>query len=171
MTDEEIKKSKKQEITDAEDATQESNETKKQESAEEYLNNWKRAVADFENLKKQAAREKDEFAKFATFRAAEAFMPAVDHFAEALRHEPTPENWQNWVQGVKFINQEFAGALIELGIEKIKTVGVVFDPSMHESIGVRHEDGKEAHVILEERRAGYKMQGKVLRPARVIINE
>lgn len=138
---------------------------------DEYLNNWKRTQADYDNAKKQSAREKEEFAKYATFRAAETFLPAVDHFAEALRHEPNEQNWKNWVAGVKFINQEFGAAMKELGIEKMDVVGKTFDPSLHEAVGQRHEEGKPPGEILEERKAGYEMQGKVLRPAQVIINE
>jgi molecular chaperone GrpE len=138
---------------------------------DEYLAKWKRTQADYDNLKKQAAREKDEFAAYATFRSAEAFLPAVDHFAEAMRHDPTDANWKQWVMGVKFIRDEFDRAMQELGVTKLEVVGKKFDPTRHVSVGAKHDETKEVGTVLEEKQAGYEMNGKIVRPARVIINE
>lgn len=138
---------------------------------DEYLANWKRAQADYDNLKKQLSREKDEFAAYATFRAAEAFLPAVDHFAEAMRHEPTEANWKAWVMGVKFIRDEFDRAMQDMGVVNMEVLGKRFDPARHESVGAKHVEGKEPGMVLEEKMAGYEMGGKVLRPAKVIISE
>ena len=153
------------------DEEQKIEEQAKCEKCDEYLNNWKRTQADYENLKRQLSREKDEFAAYATFRSAEAFLPAVDHFAEAMRHEPTDESWKQWVMGVKFIRDEFDRAMTEIGVTKMNVIGHQFDPARHESVGSKHEDGKEIGSILEEKQYGYEMNGKVLRPAKVIIKE
>ena len=142
-----------------------------QAKCDEYLNSWKRAQADYLNLQKQLSREREDSVRFATARALEGFLPVFDHFGEALRHEPTPENFKTWLLGVKHIQAELNEAIKELGVERMKVVGQVFDPARHESVGARAEAGVPPGLVLEERQAGFEQGGRVLRPAKVIISE
>lgn len=147
---------------------QESVELQKQ--CEEYLAGWKRAQADYQNLQKQLAREREEYARHALALAVEHFLPAVDHLNEAMSHKPTVENFQNWVAGISHIQNQFAEILKELGLARIEAVGKQFDPARHESVGMRDDPAALAGAVLEEKQPGYELNGKVLRPAKVIIN-
>jgi len=148
-------------------------EEKKIESCEkcdEYLNNWKRAQADYENLRKQLAREKEEFVRFATSQASFELIAITDFFEEAMRHPPTAENWSSWANGIKFIQQQTLNALARSGLKRQETIGKKFDPARHEAVGEKEAEG-EAGMILEERAPGYEMNGSVVRPAKVIISK
>src|SRR3989339_1135740 len=94
-----------------------------EEMAGEHFNNWKRALADYDNLKKEVAREKTEMGQFAKGLAAMSFLEVYDNFKKALQHQPKLEEKEadvkNWVLGLSFIKKQFAETLKELGIEEI----------------------------------------------------
>ncbi|MFH0928011.1 MAG: nucleotide exchange factor GrpE [bacterium] len=146
-------------------------EVRECENCPEYLAKWKRALADYQNLQRQVGREKEEYAAYALWKVVGEFLPLFDHLSVALKAPPNSENYEAWVRGVALVGQQFEEALRELGVKKIETIGKIFDPAKHESVGSRSESEKEAGAILEEQSPGYEMNGRVLRPARVIINE
>ncbi|KKR49108.1 MAG: Protein GrpE [Candidatus Magasanikbacteria bacterium GW2011_GWC2_40_17] len=144
-----------------------------EEMAGEHFNNWKRALADYDNLKKEVAREKTEMGQFAKGLAAMSFLEVYDNFKKALQHQPKLEEKEadvkNWVLGLSFIKKQFAETLKELGIEEIKTVGEKFDPKLHEAIG--EEEGEKTGVIVKEIEGGYTAGGKILKAAKVIVSK
>lgn len=136
----------------------------------EMETNWKRALADYQNLQKDVARERAEMGQYALLRAAERFLPVVDNFNVAMSHMPKTDDKAvvNWAVGVGFIQKQLEEALRDLGLVAIKTVGQKFDATKHEAVG--EEDGGQEHgTILKEIQAGYEVGGKVVRPAKVII--
>lgn len=137
----------------------------------EYLNNWKRAQADYNNLQKQLAREREEHARYALWRAVEAFLPTVDHFATAMRHEPTEANALQWTAGMKHIWREFEESLKTLGVTKIDAMGKQFDPAKHESVSAKEAADVPPGTVVGEQQAGYMIGDRVLRPSRVIVSE
>ena len=133
--------------------------------------NWKRALADYQNLKKEVARERAEMGAYAVLRVAERFLPVVDNFNVAMSHMPKSDDKAvvNWAVGVGFIQKQLEEALRDLGLIAIKTVGETFDATKHEAVG-EEDGGKEHGTILKEIQAGYEINGKVVRPAKVILN-
>lgn len=140
--------------------------------AEEYLNGWKRTKADFLNYQKDEAKRLEEFAKFANEDLILQLIPLADEADIALAHIPKEvrENHPDWVSGAMEIRKKFNGFLEGNGISKIKTVGEVFSPSLHEAVETVESDRKPGE-IMEEVRAGYTLYGKVIRPARVKISK
>ncbi len=132
---------------------------------------WKRALADYQNLQKEVARERAEMGAYAMLRVAESFLPAIDHLRAALNskpQDPNPKQIQNWMLGIEMIQKQFEEALRNLGLTPIKTVGEKFDAAKHEAVGEEAVEGKEPGMIVKEVQVGYEIAGRVARPAKVI---
>ena len=142
--------------------------TQYKQKAEDYLNNWKRTAADFENYKKRQEKENRELLQFAQEVTVVKMLPTLESLEQALRNAPQDEGFQNWSEGVLKIVQQLEKTLLEMGIEKIKTVGEKFDFSLHEAVEMV-EGGGESGTIVEEIQSGYKLNNKVIRPAKVKV--
>lgn len=138
-----------------------------QAKCDEYLAGWKRAQADYMNLKKDTEREKAEFSKYANERLLERLLPAIDQFELALEHAPAGIA-DPWISGLKAVKNTWEAAFHDIGLEHVPTDGA-FDPLIHEAVG--EEDGGEAGKIVRVVRSGWRLHGKLLRPARVIISK
>lgn len=129
-----------------------------------------RALADYQNLKKDVARERAEMGQYATLRVVERFLPVFDNFNTAMSHMPKSDDKTvvNWAVGVGFIQKQLEEALRDLGLTMIKTIGETFDATKYEAVGEEESD-KPAGTILKEVQAGYEINGKTVRPAKVIV--
>jgi len=139
-----------------------------QKQAEEYLNGWKRAKADLINFRKEMEKRQTELIEFANAGLILDLLPIYESLKRAVLHAES--SGQDLKEGIKQIKKQFEDLLKNLGIEEIKTVGEKFNPEFHESVGKRKEEGKEEGIILEEIKAGYIMNSKILEPAKVIVN-
>jgi molecular chaperone GrpE len=136
--------------------------------AEEYLNSWKRTAADFENYKKRREKEDQELLQFAQEVTVVKILPTLESLEQALFHSPKDERYQLWSEGVVKIVQQLEKVLLEMGVEKIKSVGEKFDPRFHEAVEHLEAD-QEAGIIIEEIQSGYKLNDKVIRPSKVKV--
>jgi len=145
--------------------------------SEEYLNGWKRAKADYINLKRDTEKEKEEFARFAGAALIIQLLPIVNNFKRAFEHlsEIKDEKVKNYFIGFRHIYNQIFELLKKLGIEEIKTVGEKFNPQFHEAIEEEAGENKEIkkdekeQMIVREVSTGYTMHGRVIMPAKVII--
>jgi molecular chaperone GrpE len=151
---------------------------------DEYLAGWKRALADYDNLKKDLARERTYMRAHALERATHGFLPVLDHFDAAVKFQPKADppladvpggldqKTKQWLSGVLHVRKELEDALKELGLQPFGEVGDAFDPNLHEAASERHEheEGKPDHVILEVVSRGWRIGDRIIRPAKVIIN-
>lgn len=142
----------------------------KSESAE-YLDGWKRAKADFINFKKENEKKQKEYTKFSNEVIIIQILPIYDHLKTAFQNIDNDIAENAWVDGIKKIKQEMQKFLQDNGIEEIKTLGERFDPSMHESVGKETDENSKPETILKQVKFGYKLHGKVIIPAQVIINK
>jgi molecular chaperone GrpE len=144
------------------------------ESCDEYLEGWKRAQADYQNLKKETEREKGEFAKYANERLLSDLLPALDQFALAMRYIPAADadaaSWEKWLVGLRAVQSLWEQAAKDTGLERIPTEGI-FDPAKHEAVGEESIEGKESGSIVRVMQDGWILNGKILRPAKVIISK
>jgi molecular chaperone GrpE len=130
-----------------------------------------RSAADFENAKKRLARERDEFLKFALEDFIYDLLPILDHFELALSHlDPCDEKMKSIRDGFLLIQRQFLNVLTACGLKRIESVGKPFNPHHHESIGHIISKDREEGVVLEESLAGYELNGKLLRPAKVKVS-
>ena len=131
----------------------------------EYDNQLKRAVADYQNLEKRVNEGRSELTSFVGAELVRRLLPVLDHLEQALAGISEEERQSGWVKGVELAVKEFNQVLQSEGLEEIVADGV-FDPSLHEAVDTRQgEDNK----IIEVVRKGYNLNGKVLRPAQVVV--
>jgi molecular chaperone GrpE len=145
-------------------------------SCESYLAGWKRAQADYQNLKREVERERAEMTKYANQRLLADLLPAIDQFALALHFMPevsslseaSREAWENWLKGLRAVQSLWDQVAKDVGLEHIPTDGS-FDPFLHEAAGEDTVEGQVSGTIASVLQAGWRLHGKVLRPARVIV--
>ena len=126
-----------------------------------------RLQAEFENARKRAAREQQEFRDFATADAIKALLPAIDSFERALQAPATqPSEFRS---GVELIYKQLQDALSRLGVRPVPAKGVAFDPHVHEAIEMVETSEVPDHQVIEELQRGYTLKGRLLRPAMVKV--
>lgn len=142
----------------------------KAEAAANY-DKYLRAMADLENFRRRAMREKDELRVAATGRVLEDIFPVLDTLHMAINAAKQPKaDVKSLVGGVDMVLTQLKNALANHGLKEINPVGEAFDPHQHEAIS--HEASpkvKEEHV-LHVVRTGYALNGRLLRPAAVIVS-
>ncbi|MBI2046193.1 MAG: nucleotide exchange factor GrpE [Parcubacteria group bacterium] len=142
-----------------------------QKEKQEYLDGWQRAKADFINARKEEEKNRAQVAQFAKEGMLHEILPVVDSFDMAFRDK---EAWarvdENWRKGVEYIYQQFVSILENNGLAPIESLGKHFDPTLHspiESVPVEEKD--KDGIVLEVVQKGYRMNDRVLRPAKVKI--
>ena len=133
---------------------------------EDYLALAQRIQADFENYRKRAAKEAAAAGERARSGLVRELLPIVDNLERALASAEDGE--QHLAEGVRLVHSELIAVLERNGIQPFDPVGDRFDPSEHEALSVR-DDG-EPGVVLEVVERGYRSNGTVLRPARVVVS-
>lgn len=137
------------------------------------LAGWKRALADYDNLKKDLARERVGMRQDAVLEAARAFIAVLDNFDQAVKHVPEglDDKTKGWVNGALFIRTQLETSLHDLDLEPFGAVGDVFDPSIHEIVSEREEEGASEHSILEVAHRGWKIGERIVRSAKVVVKK
>jgi|SRR3989344_2295576 len=140
-------------------------QTKLEDRVNELENQLKRAVADYQNLEKRVNEGRSELTQFVGAELVKRLLPVLDHLEQALSGISETERQSGWVKGVELAVKEFNAVLAQEGLDQVSTDGA-FDPSLHEAVDTR--DGED-NMILEVVRKGYNLNGKVIRPAQVIV--
>lgn len=139
--------------------------------ADENWDRLLRTMADFDNFKKRAAREKEEARKFANESLLQKIIPVLDNFEMALAAAQTnaTDAVKSLRDGVAMIHSQLKGVLTEAGLEEVDATGKPFDPNFHEAVSqLESKDVAEGNV-LQQLRKGYKFRERLLRPATVIV--
>jgi len=143
---------------------------KLKESKENSEDKYKRALADYQNLLKRTAAEKEEFAKYANERLLHEILPVYDNLKMSLAHAGEEVENNGWLEGIKYVVKQFSDALKNIGVEEVKTIGEKFDPNTMEAIGEKETGEEEKDGIVEsEVMSGYKLSGRIIRAARVVV--
>ena len=135
--------------------------------SDEYLNGWKRAKADYLNLKKEMEAQNKEIKEWMSKIFLLPLLSVIDGLQKAFTE--IPKNLQNepWVKGIEGIKKQFEDYLKSQGVEAMAVKEAKFDPAKHEA--VESIGGGESGKIVEELQKGYIINGEILRPARVKI--
>ena len=149
--------------------------------ATEYLAGWKRALADYDNIKKDLGRERSNMRVSAITDAAMRVIPVLDNLDTAMCHAPVIDDsaTKAWIVGIGFIKNQLEEVVGEMGVEPYGAVGDAFDANLHDAVGERESDefplltkegsGVVVQRIVEIVARGWKLGSKVIRPAKVII--
>ncbi len=137
-----------------------------QRKADDYLDSWKRAQADFINYKRHAEQEKMEMGVYANTQLILSLLPVLDDFERAVDSLTPKLAKTDWVHGIRLVERKLRTVLQAQGVTPIKAVGEVFDPNLHEAVmHVSGEDGK----VVRELQKGYRLHDKILRPSAVAV--
>jgi molecular chaperone GrpE len=131
------------------------------------LDRLARSQAEFENSRKRATREQQEFRDYATADVIKTFLPMFDSFERALRAPATPSN--EFRNGIELIYKQLQDALSRLGVRPVPAKGEAFDPHVHEAIEMVETADVPDHQVIEELQRGYKLKERLLRPAMVKV--
>lgn len=144
------------------------------------LDGWKRCQADFENYKKRQAETQKDFAKFACQNVIMEVLPILDNFHASTDHIPKEQKNAPWVVGIMHIQKQLEDVLKNYGVAEMETkVGDDFNPEMHEAVTDNNQETRDKEQKTENKeqknkiakivQRGYKIDGKVIRAARVIV--
>lgn len=136
---------------------------------EEHLAGWQRERADFLNYKKEELARIEELLKYADTGFTLKLLPILDNFEITEKKLPKEFKKDENIKGLLQIKNQIKDLLKSRGIEEIECLGNKFDPSLHEIVEAIEMKGGEPGTIIEEAQKGYKIHGKVLRPARVKV--
>lgn len=150
-----------------------------QRERDEYLELAKRTRADFENYRRRAAEEVREAERRGKTSLARELIPSLDNLERALRGiDPDSDDdgegngdGGGLAHGVRLVYREIRSTLERAGVETYDPTGERFDPRWHEALATRAQEGSEAGVVLETVEKGYRLDGQVLRPARVVVSQ
>jgi len=135
----------------------------------ELNNAMLRERADAMNVRKRAEDEKLKLGSYYKALVVKELLPTIDNFERALKSVPKELESNDYIKGIESIVKQFAATLNKLGVERIKTVGEVFNPELHEAVTMDEGDGKE-EIVTEELQSGYTMSGEVLRHSMVRVS-
>ena len=138
-----------------------------QEVQEKHL----RALADIENLKRFHSGELQSVSERAQVNIIEELLPILDNFSRALDFTTDNKEVKNFLIGMKMVRDQFLDSLGRFGLTKESSLGQKFDPEKHEAMELRFDEDKEEGIVLEEIQPGYFLKEKLVRPAKVIVNQ
>lgn len=130
-----------------------------------------RALADNENFKRRIQRETDEVRRYATESVLADLLPVLDNLALAIEHAGNDPACKNLVMGVEMTRKIFLDTLKKHGLECVGACGEAFDPGVHDAIGTVCQPDKEEGCVAQVAQAGYVLKGRVIRPAKVLVNK
>ncbi len=130
-----------------------------------------RTAADFDNFRKRTRRDIADAERRVQEQLLSALLPTFDNLERASTHAGAAPDVKALAEGLEMVLRQFQDALAGLGIERIATVGKAFDPAEHEAVQHVHSDEIPPGAIVQELQAGYRWQGKLLRPALVVVSK
>lgn len=128
-----------------------------------------RIAAEFENYKKRAGREYDEFKKYSNSIMVKALLPSVDNLERALSASSPTESSSAIVDGVKMVLSDMLKVFESFQVKQVEAEGKMFDPAFHQAIMQEEADGVPENQIIKVLQNGYIMHDRLLRPAMVVV--
>ena len=136
---------------------------------EQFKRLLQRTQADFVNYRKRSEEERQEHQQQATARVLQKLLPILDDFEMAIDHAEQSSVDQSWMEGMQLIYRKLSATLESEGVTGIEAMGQQFDPFEHEAIAHQPSEDKPEGTIIEVMQKGYKLHGRILRPARVVV--
>ncbi len=142
-----------------------------QKEKDELFAKLQRVSADYANFQKRAPKQISDTIAYEKEKIIRTLLPALDNFEHTLQNADSAEDVDVLVKGIRIIYDQMLDILKSHGVEQIKAPGENFDPALHETMMQKTEPEKEDNIVLEEFQKGYKLNGRVIRPSKVIVNK
>jgi molecular chaperone GrpE len=140
------------------------------EKADRNYDLYLRSMAEVENIRKRAAKEREEWVKYANENLIKALLPVIDNLEKAVTHARDENSLQALREGVELTLKGLKDSLGKSGVQEVKTEGVPFDPRFHEAVYQAEDDHATAGNVIQELQRGYTFNGRLLRPAMVVVS-
>lgn len=137
---------------------------------DELQNKLLRAQADFDNFRRRARQEKEEFAKYASQKLLEQLIPVFDNFERAVSASKENQDLDSLAKGIDMIYRQMSQVLEQEGVKPIEAVGQPFNPEFHQAVMQVESEEHEEGIIVEELQKGYMLKEKVIRPSMVKVS-
>lgn len=137
--------------------------------ANEYLDGWQRARAEFANYKKRVERDQAQLYQTTAGNIIKRYLDISDDLERALKNRPHAGDGSAWAEGIELIYRKFLAILENEGVKPMQLEGQFFDPNYHEAISEEESPNHKSGQIIEVLQAGYLLGERVLRPAKVRI--
>jgi len=172
-------KPKKKEKPKAEDSQKVKNEPVKlqqnleslQKEKDELFGKLQRMSADYANFQKRVPKQIADNICYEKEKIIKSLLPALDNFEHTLQNAHSAEDAEVFIKGIQIIHDQMLDIFKSHGVEQIKSPGEKFNPAMHEAMMQKVEPEKEDNIVLEEFQKGYTLNGRVIRPSKVIVNK
>ncbi|BBH21317.1 nucleotide exchange factor GrpE [Paenibacillus baekrokdamisoli] len=138
--------------------------------ADENHQRFLRVQADFDNFRRRTLKEKEELGQYASMKLIGQLLPVVDNFGRAIEAAKSGGDVESFAKGVDMIFRQLEQVLEQEGLKAMETVGVPFNPDIHQAIMQVESEEHEEGIVVEEVQKGYMLKDKVLRPAMVKVS-
>ncbi|MFH0264639.1 nucleotide exchange factor GrpE [Vibrio rumoiensis] len=129
-----------------------------------------RAKAEVENMRRRSEQEIDKARKYALNKFAEELLPVIDNLERALQAaNPEDEAVKPILEGVDMTHKSFVDTVAKFGLEAINPEGEAFNPELHQAIGIQESPDHESNTVMIVMQKGYQLNGRVIRPAMVMV--
>lgn len=142
-----------------------------QKEKDELFAKLQRVSADYANYQKRVPKQITDTIGYEKERIIKSLLPALDNFEHTLQNAHSAENVDVLLKGIRIIYDQMLDILKSHNVEQIKALGENFDPAMHQAMTQQSNPEKEENTVLEEFQKGYKLNGRVIRPSKVIVNK
>ena len=142
-----------------------------QKEKDELFAKLQRVSADYANFQKRAPKQISDTIAYEKEKIIRTLLPALDNFEHTLQNADSAEDVDVLVKGIRIIYDQMLDILKSHGIEQIKALDEKFDPALHEAMMQKAEPEKADNIVLEEFQKGYKLNSRVIRPSKVIVNK
>ena len=142
-----------------------------QEEKDELFSKLQRVSADYANFQKRSVRQVADTVAYEKENIMRTLLPALDNFEHTLQNADSADSVDVLGKGVRIVYDQILEILKSHGVEEIQALGRKFDPSFHEAMMRRAEPDRQEDIILEEFQKGYKLNGRVIRPSKVVVNK
>jgi molecular chaperone GrpE len=174
-------KSKAEDLQQADNKEQKAQESKLEDQHEtieslqkekdELFAKLQRVSADYANFQKRVPKQISDTIGYEKERIIKTLLPALDNFEHTLQNAHSAENFDVLVKGIRIIYDQLLDIMKSHNVEQIEAMGEIFDPAIHQAMTQQSNPEKEENTVLEEFQKGYRLNGRVIRPSRVIVNK
>ena len=171
VTDEKISAVAKDQQEPESEPTQEELLEKERSRAHKMEDSYLRVNAEFENYKKRMIRESSDRLKFFNLDLIKELLPSLDNLERAISHAKIDNtDVESMIEGLEMVNKMTHEVFEKFGVSRVNTVGEVFDPNIHQAVGVVESDSVPENHVVEECLAGYLLHDRIIRPAMVRVS-
>ena len=142
-----------------------------QQEKDELFGKLQRVSADYANYQKRAPKQIADTIAYEKEILIKSLLPALDNLDHTIQNSKSAENTEVLLKGIHIIYDQLLDILKSHGVEQMKTLGETFNPALHEAMMRKTEPEKQDNIVLEEFQKGYMLNGRAIRPSKVVVNK